>query len=159
MTVEIDESLFSKRKNNAGRVLPQQWVFGSICRETRECFIVRVPDRSANTLMPIIQERIKPQTTIISYQWRAYNQIAESGYTHLMVNHRYNFVDPVTGAHTQTIERTWRSAKEGNKRRNGTDRDKIDSYMAEFMWKFRLHDTDPFEAILSDIALFCPLEI
>ena len=49
-----DEKWVLYFKNNAGRVLPQQLVFGAICRETRECFIVRVPDRSANTLMPII---------------------------------------------------------------------------------------------------------
>jgi len=152
--VEIDESLFSRRKSSAGRVLPQQWIFGGICRETKECFIVMVPDRSAETLLPIICEKIRAGSTIYSDSWRSYTRLQEEGYDHHVVNHRYNFVDPVTGAHTQNVERLWGSAKWGNKRRRGTQRDFLSSYLSEFMWRTKLNGRDPFDAILNDIVEF-----
>lgn len=159
MTVEIDESLFSRRKNHAGRILPQQWVFGGICRETGECFMFPVQDRSAATLMPIITAQIRPGSTVISDQWQAYNGIGGvPGLTHQTVNHSVNFVDPVTGANTQRIERSWKAAKERNKRQNGTHRHMLDSYMCEYMWRNRVkvQAFNVFDAILQDIVHFMP---
>lgn len=155
-TVEIDESLFSRRKNHAGRVLPQQWVLGGICRETGECFMETVPDRSAATLLPIIIRRVLLGTTIVTDEWRAYRALAANGFPHLTVNHKYSFVDPVSGAHTQTIERAWRGPKDENRKRQGTNRAFVDSYLCEHMWRSRLNGRDPFDAILDDIAAFWP---
>ena len=157
MTVEIDESLFSRRKSNAGRQLPPQWVFGGICRETKQCFLFTVPDRSAATLLPLIQSHILPGTTILSDEWRAYSSITNLGYEHHTVNHTCNFVNPEDGTHTQNIESCWRNAKIRNKRHFGTHRRMLDSYMCEFMYRTRYRDRDLFDQILTDIAGFISL--
>lgn len=153
--VEIDESLFTRRKNNAGRVLPQQWVFGGLCRETGERFLVRVPDRSAKTLLEEITRHIKPGTTIMSDCWRGYNTatLQDAGYHHLTVNHRYNFVDPATGASTQQVERMWGSAKWRNKVQRGTSRHHLDTYLAEYMWRSTA-GSDKFPILLGVIRAF-----
>ncbi len=41
-------------------------MFGGICRETYECFIIPVPDRTGAILWPIIHEKIAPGTRILS---------------------------------------------------------------------------------------------
>jgi len=160
-TVEIDESLFTHRKSHMGRVLPQQWVFGGICRELGESFMFTVQDRSAATLLPIISNSIRPGTTIISNQWQAYNGTVglPGGFQHATVNHSVNFVDPQTGANTQRIERSWKAAKERNKRHNGKHRrSMLDSYMCEYMWRRRVaaRNQDVFDTNLADIVVFWP---
>ena len=157
-TVEIDESQFSRRKNNVGRpVVNAQWVFGGICRETGESFLYTVNRRDAATLLPIIQGAVHPRTTIISDQWAAYNRLNQLGFQHETVNHSINFVDPNTGAHTNGIEGHWRHAKQRSKRQYGTHRSMMDSYMCEWMWRQRNRDERClFEKMLSDIAKYWP---
>ena len=56
--------------------------------------------------------------------------------------------------HTQNVERSWKSAKERNKRHNGTHRQMLDSYMCEWMWRKRNANNNLFDQILNDISLF-----
>ena len=51
-TVEIDESKFRKRKNNTGCIIDGQWIFGGICCETKQLFLVSVEKRDKATLLP-----------------------------------------------------------------------------------------------------------
>ena len=86
--------------------------------------------------------------------WSSYQCLKDHpNYRHMDVNHSKNFVDPVTGAHTQSVESMWRDAKMQNKKMCGTHRSLIDSYLCEFLWRKR-HQKDTFEAIMFAIANF-----
>jgi hypothetical protein len=56
--VEIDESLFSKRKYNVGRILKSRWVIGGIDLMTRDTFFVEVSYRNKEVLSEIIREHV-----------------------------------------------------------------------------------------------------
>lgn len=133
--VEIDESMFGKRKYHVGRVTQGKWVLGGVERGTDNMFMVMVPSRDAATLLPLIQRYVKPGTTIHTDGWAAYNGLPALGYTHHTVNHSVNFVDPVTGTHTQSIEGSWYAAKRKLKRGHGTSRQLFASYLMEYMWR------------------------
>jgi hypothetical protein len=86
-------------------------VFGGVERESGRTFLVRIPDRTADTLTGVIRAWIEPGTTLMSDCWAAYQDIRSHGYTHRTVNHSISFVHPDTGVHTNTIECTWRHVK------------------------------------------------
>ncbi|GFW35100.1 DDE_Tnp_IS1595 domain-containing protein [Trichonephila clavipes] len=111
--VEVDESKFGERKFHKGHHVEGQWVFGGVERDSGKLFLVAVHDRTQRTLMEIIMEWIEPGTKIILDCWKGYNHdvLTTEGFNHLTVNHSLNFVDPDTGAHTNTIESTWRHVK------------------------------------------------
>ena len=107
------------------------WVFGGIERESKECFFKCVADRAADTLIAIIKEYILPGTTVISDCWKAYSSLNNEGFSHLIVNHSVNFVDPATGAHTNTLENIWRALKKSLPK-HGTTKNLYDTYFAQY---------------------------
>ena len=162
--VQIDESLFrGRRKYNRGRVLQGDgvpgrrpnnhgqrvegpWVFGLLLVESGELRLFRVEHRDAGTLLPIIVANVAPGTTIWSDEWAAYRGIPQcndtpqngggaKGDRHESVNHSVQFVDPVTGANTQRLEREWERCKLRLMRLNkGTSPALLPGHLAAFWW-------------------------
>ena len=61
-----------------------------------------VPQRDARTLLPMIQQHVRPGTIFRSDEWQAYNRVQQlNPVAHQTVNHSITFVDPVTGVHIQ----------------------------------------------------------
>ena len=157
--VEIDESKFGRRKYNRGRYRDGHWVFGGVERGSGECFMVEVQQRSAAVLLPLIQQYIRPSTTVMSDEWRAYSQISTLGMQHETVNHSLHFVDPLSGAHTQTIECTWSQAKRMMRKKGvmATSADLFPTYLQEYLWRKKFKDEDYFVKILEHIKEQYPL--
>jgi len=145
--VEIDESKFGRRKYNRGRIVDGHWVFGIMERLTGECFLVEVEHRDAATLLPLIQQYIRPGSVVYSDEWSAYNQLATvAGCNHQTVNHSLHFVDPNTGAHTQGVESMWSCCKRMLREERTMHSRLHDTYLPEFMWRCQFRG--PLEHIL-----------
>jgi transposase-like protein len=147
--VEIDESKFGKRKYR-GHHVEGAWVFGARERGNGKCcFFVVVDDRSKDSLIPLIQSRILPGSKIYSDCWSSYACLSSLGYEHYTVNHSENFKDPVTGAHTNSIEGTWQKIKHGvTFPRFGVKKEHLASYLAEYHWRCMFGDEELWNAFL-----------
>lgn len=124
--VQIDETCLVKNKYHQGRILSnQKWIFaGVVLGDHSKCFFEYVVRRNEETLLDVIRRKILPGTIIMSDMWGGYqnieNRLPEYGYRHFTVNHSENFVNPITGAHTQSIESFW-SVTKRNLRKKGTN--------------------------------------
>lgn len=115
-----------------------------------------VPNRNAETLLPLIKKYIQPGSTVVSDCWKAYNKVGGEGYRHLKVNHQVHFVDPQMKATTNHVERMWKEAKQRHKIECGTKREHLDTYLSEFMWR-QTFGGNPFVSILTHIAESYPV--
>lgn len=156
IVVEIDESLFFKRKFHVGRVRNQQWVLGMVERGSNKCILIPIENRRKETLMELIRLYVRPGSTIITDGWAGYNELRnDPSYIHYQVIHEYNFVDPVLDfVHTQSVEGMWSHAKKKLRYQNGTTIDYFEGYLSEFMFRKRFGSNNIFNQILYSIARF-----
>lgn len=134
--VEIDESKFGKRKYHRGHRVEGSWIIGGVERTAqKKVFLERVEDRSAETLLSVINHFVLPGSIIYTDMWKAYDSIPEFlNMEHHTVNHSRYFKDPSSGVHTNTIEGVWNGIKSGIKPRS-RNRKEIDGHLMEFIWR------------------------
>jgi transposase-like protein len=134
--VQIDESLFGRRKYNRGRKARQDWVFG-ICdsRPGGRVYMQPVLKRDAATLIPIVEAHVDREALIASDEWAAYRQLNRQ-YFHATVCHKANFVSPMTGIHTQRIESLWASCKNWLRTNKYRDPEYRTQYISEWCWRY-----------------------
>lgn len=123
VVVEIDESLFCRRKNHVGHHRENIWVLGGYEQARKRGFLVRVDRRDAATLLPIIEQWVAPGSIVWTDMWADYNQLPNmaAGYQHGTVNHTLHFVDSKTGVCTNRVEAMWSRAKDKFKAGRGAD--------------------------------------
>lgn len=99
-------------------------------------YLQLVEDRKSQTLLPIIRDIVQHGSVIMSDEWRAYSQLSnDKNYLHLTVNHKMNFVNRETGAHTQRIESIWGKLKNKIVAMKGIYGTILQSYLYEWMWR------------------------
>ena len=130
------------KQHHRGRSTTHElWVFGLVdtSRTPALGYMEIVSDRTAATLLPIIQAHVAPGTIIHSDQWAAYNSVPSLPNigSYSVVNHSLHFVDLATGTHTQNVESYWNRVKTKFKRMKGCDGHQLPSYLDEIMWRER----------------------
>lgn len=148
--VEIDESKFGKRKYNKGHRVEGVWVFGMVERTPqRRIVLVPVETRNMVSLESILIKYVDPCSTIYSDCFKSYNNLKNLFNNHMTVNHTLFYVDPDTGAHTNTIEGNWNGVKQITKNRNRTVK-LITSRLLLFMLR-RNHPNNALDIIIMNL--------
>ena len=164
--VELDESYFAGQpKYGRGRAVAWKeddpWVFGIVERDSLDCWVQQVHNRRRTTLVPILDSHVANGSILCSDKWSAYKDLEEhlrvEDSQHYTVNHSKNFVDPETGAYTQTVEGMWRHIK-AFLPDFGKQPQYLDSYLGTFMWLryAKQRKLDPFIFFLECAAEMNP---
>ena len=107
--IEVDESYFGgKRKGKRGRGAGGKiLVFGLLKRGGR-VYTKIISDASSETLIPIINRKVIPDSIVYSDSWKAYTELDVSDFTHFRFNHSERFVNKKN--HINGIEKFWNQA-------------------------------------------------
>lgn len=137
--IEVDESYFGgtrkgKRGRGAGGKVP---VFGVLKRGGR-VYTQIIPDAKSDTLMPIIERKVIPDSIVYSDCWRGYNVLDVSDFKHYRINHSKLFANKHN--HINGIENFWNQAKRHMRKFNGVPKEHFELFLKECEWRFNNPD-------------------
>ena len=138
--IEVDESYFGgTRKGKRGRgAVGKVPVFGLLKRDGK-VYTVIIPDAKSDTLLPIIREKVKPDSIVYTDTFRSYNALDVSEFKHYRINHSKLFAKKHN--HINGIENFWNQAKRHLRKFNGIPREHFYLFLKECEWRFNHSDS------------------
>ena len=139
--IEVDESYFGgKRKGKRGRGAAGKVPVFGLLKRGGKVYTKIIPDAKADTLMPIIQDRIMPDSVVYTDCLSSYNVLDISCFKHFRINHSELFADRKN--HINGIENFWNQAKRHFRKFNGVPKGHFHLYLKECEWRFNNPKTE-----------------
>jgi transposase len=133
--VEADESYFGgARKGKRGRGAAGKVAVFGLLKRRGKVFTAIIPNAKSKTLMPIIEEKVAPDSIVYTDTFKSYNALDVSDFHHLRINHSKLFADKQN--HINGIENFWNQAKRHLRRFNGIKPDNFYWFLKECEWRF-----------------------
>ena len=116
--VEVDESYFGgKRQGMRGRGAAGKVAVFGLLKRGGKVYTAIIPNAKTETLLPIIEERVDPDSVVYTDTFKAYNAMDVSRFHHKRINHSQLFADRHN--HIIGIENFWNQAKRHLRKFNG----------------------------------------
>ena len=133
--VEADESYFGGvRKGRRGRGATGKVAVFGLLKRGGKVYTAIIPNAKTETLLPIIQDKVEPDSIVYTDAFGAYNALDISGFHHRRINHSQLFADNRT--HINGIENFWNQAKRHMRKYNGIKPDNFYWFLKECEWRF-----------------------
>ena len=133
--VEADESYFGgERKGKRGRGAAGKVAVFGLLKRGGKVYTAIIPNAKTETLLPIIRERVLPDSIVYTDYWRGYNALDVSEFYHMRINHSKLFADQ--GNHINGIENFWNQAKRNMRKYNGIKQENFYWFLKEQEWRF-----------------------
>ena len=108
--VEADESYFGvvRKGKRGGGAAGKIAVFGLLKRGGK-VYTAIIPNAKTETLLPIIKEKVQPESVVYTDSFKAYKALDVSDFHHRRINHSTLFAEERN--HINGIENFWNQAK------------------------------------------------
>ena len=134
-SVELDESYFGgRRKGRRGRGAAGKVVVFGILKRNGRGYTAVVDNAKSDTLMPVIRQKIMPDSIVYTDSLSCYDKPGVSGFIHYRINHPKEFADRRN--HINGIENFWNQAKRVLRKYNGIDRKSFPLFLKECEFRF-----------------------
>ena len=133
--VELDESYFGGvRKGKRGRGASGKVAVFGILKRGGKVYTLVVPNTKSSTLMPVIKDKIAPDSFVYTDSYRSYNALDVSDFYHERVNHSKLFAQGKN--HINGIENFWNQAKRVLRKYNGIPKKSFPLFLKECEFRF-----------------------